>query len=393
MKFRQITAAERTSTMFPLQAYAFTPSPWPDDDEAAYRRRMQFYETAVSLIAEEDGATLAGVGALRMQQNVRGLVHDMAGIASVASHPSARRRGLVRELLERLLRQMRDEGCAVSALYPFRPSFYARFGFVGIPRHRTAAFAPEGLAHLVRLDLPGEVERLPMRDGFDAWDQLTRRLLTERHGFAVYDEVRTAEFRDDRFWVAVARVGGEVVGAVRYRVDRFGGDLVASDLLTTGPVGRALLLQFFARHVDQVARVVVTISTEEVPELWGTDFAVTTEGRVTHPRQGGPMVRALDMAALEGTPVGAGAVTVEIVDDDLIGGVWQLSGEGGRLAVAKGGATPTATLTAAGFSGLLYGVLDPVEVLTRGLGRVDAESVEPLTTLFPRQLPYIFADF
>ncbi len=393
MKIRQITAAERTAFMFPLQTYAFLPSPWPDEDQAAYAGRMRFFETAVSLVAEEDGQALASVAALRMRQNVRGLVHDMAGVASVTSDPSARRRGYVRALMDRLLRQMRDEGCAVSALYPFRPSFYERFGFVGIPRHRTAAFAPEGLSHLVRRELPGQVERLSMRDGFAAWGQLSRRLLTERHGFAVYDEVRTAEFRDEKFWVAVARAGGEVVGAVRYRVDRYGGDLIAGDLLTTGPLGRALLLQFFARHVDQVARVVVTISTDEVPELWGTDFAVLTEGRVTHPRQGGAMVRVLDMAALDGTAVGGGSVTVEITGDELIGGVWQLAGDDGRLVVRKGTAAPAATLTAAGFSGLLYGVLDPVEVVTRGHGDVEASAIEPLTALFPRRMPYIFADF
>ncbi|MGX6608218.1 GNAT family N-acetyltransferase [Micromonosporaceae bacterium Da 78-11] len=392
MEFRQIAAAERAETMFPLQAYAFTPSPWPDSDEAGYRARMRFYETAVSLIAEEEGRTLAGVAAFRMQQNVRGLVHDMAGVASVSSHPSARRRGLVRALLDRLLRQMRDEGCAVSALYPFRPSFYARFGYVGIPRHRTAAFAPEGLAHLTGAELPGEVERLSMRDGFEAYDGLTRLLLTERHGFSVFDEVRTAEFRDDKFWVAVARVDGEVVGAVRYRVDRYGGDLVASDLLTTGPLGRALLLQFFARHVDQVERVVVTVSTDEVPELWGTDFSVFTEAKVGRPQQGGAMVRVLDMAALDGTPVGEGSVTIEIPGDELVGGVWRLGSDGGQLSVAKG-TSPDATLTVAGFSGLLYGVLDPVEVFTRGLGEISPAAIGPLTTLFPRRMPYIFADF
>ncbi|NMO53266.1 GNAT family N-acetyltransferase [Actinoplanes sp. TBRC 11911] len=393
MEFRQITAAERTATMFPLQSYAFMPSPWPDEDEATYAGRMRFFETTVNLIAEEEGRALAGVAALRMQQNVRGMVHDMAGVASVSSHPSARRQGLVRGLLERLLRQMREEGCAVTALYPFRSSFYARFGYVGIPRHRIATFKPEGLAHLVRADLPGEVERLPMRDAFDEWDKLTRRLLTERHGFAVYDETRTAEFRDDKRWVAIARSGGEVVGALRYRIDQYGGDLVASDLLYSGPMGRALILQYLARHVDQVGRVVMLLSSDEVPELWGTDFEVTTEGRVSFPRNGSPMVRALNMTALSGTPVGSGAVTIHIPDDEFIGGTWHLSGDDGRLSVAKGSATPQATLTAAGFSALLYGVLDPVEVVTRGLGELTNEGVQPLTTLFPRQMPYIFADF
>jgi len=319
-------------------------------------------------------------------------VHDMAGVASVASHPSARRRGLVRGLLERLLRQARDEGSTVSALYPFRPSFYARFGFVGIPQHRTAAFAPEGLAHLLRAELPGEVERLLMSEGFAAWEGLQQQLLARRHGFAVFDEVRSAEFREDKYWVAVARSGDEVVGAVRYQVDRHGGDLIASHLLCAGPLGRALLLQFFALHVDQVARIVVKLSTDEVPELWGTDMQVSTEGKVANPTENAPMVRVLDVEALAGTPVGPGAITIEIPDDELIGGVWQLESVGGALTVAKGNA-PSVTLSAAGFSALVYGVLDPVEVVARGLGEIPAAAIPTLFTMFPRVMPSLVADF
>ena len=394
MQIRQVTADERTDTMFPLQTYAFMPSPWADTDRAAYARRMQYYRTTVSLVAEEEGQALAGVAAFPMRQNVRGVVHEMAGVASVATHPSARRRGFVRELLTRLLHQMRDQGCTVSALYPFRPSFYGRFGFAGLPRVRTATFAPEGLSHLLRADLPGEVERLPMLTGFDDYNALTLRLLGERHGFSVYDEVRTAEFRDNPRWVAVARVGGEVVGAVTYRIDRFGGDLLAGDLLTTGPLSRALLLQYFARHVDQVARVIVTIGTDEVPELWGTDFPVLTQGRVDHPSHSGPMARLLSMEALTGTATAsAESITVEVVDDDFIGGRYQLTGEGGRLSVEPGKNEPQATITCAGISALAYGVLDPIEVVIRGFGQVEASAIDPLTALFPKRMPYLFADF
>jgi predicted N-acetyltransferase YhbS len=394
MEIRQITADERTATMFPLQVYAFEPSPWDPVIEEKYRRRMRFYRTAVSLVAEENGETLAGMGAFPMQQNVRGLLHDMAGIASVATHPSARRRGLVRQLLERLLRQMRDQGCTVSALYPFRPSFYARFGYVGLPRARTATFAPQGLSELVRTELPGSVERLSMADAFDAFDAYTRRLLTERHGFSVYDDVRTAEFRDDKVWVALARdAGGAVIGAVRYRIDRFGGDLQGEDFLTDGPLGRALLLQFFARHVDQVGRVIIRIPADEVPDLWGTDLAVTTEGLVAYPRNAGPMARILDLEAFAGTTAGPGEVTVEVVGDELIGGVHRLDGHHGELRVRKG-TDPDARLTVAGISGLVYGVLDPEEVVTRGLGVIDGpDAVAALRSLFPRALPYLFADF
>jgi len=395
MQIRQITADERTDTMFPLQTYAFMPSPWTDAERETYARRMVYYRTATSLIAEEDGQALAGVGAFPMRQNVRGVVHGMAGVASVSSHPSARRRGLVRQLMTRLMRQMREQGSAVSALYPFRPSFYGRLGYVGIPRVRHAVFAPEGLSHLLRADLPGEVQRLQLSEGFDDYNALTLRLLEERHGFSVYDETRTAEFRESPSqWVAIARVGGEVVGAVTYRIDQYGGDLVAGDLLTTGPMGRALLLQFFARHVDQVARVRVKIGTDEVPELWGTDFAVHTEGRVEFPRRGGPMVRLLSIGALNGLQVGAEAgVTVEVVEDELLAGRYRLTGESGALTVEESTDQPQATLTCQGISALAYGVLDPVEVVTRGFGRVEAPAVEALGALFPTKMPYLFADF
>lgn len=233
-----------------------------------------------------------------------------------------------------------------------------------------------------------------MLTGFDDYNALTLRLLGERHGFSVYDEVRTAEFRDNPRWVAVARVGGEVVGAVTYRIDRFGGDLLAGDLLTTGPLSRALLLQYFARHVDQVARVIVTIGTDEVPELWGTDFPVLTQGRVDHPSHSGPMARLLSMEALTGTATAAAeSITVEVVDDDFIGGRYQLTGEGGRLSVEPGKNEPQATITCAGISALAYGVLDPIEVVIRGFGQVEASAIDPLTALFPKRMPYLFADF
>jgi predicted N-acetyltransferase YhbS len=395
MQIRQVTAEERLDTMFPLQTYAFSPSPWTDEAVEAYRSFTPYNSGTVSLVAEEDGEALAGVAAVPMRQNLRGVVHPMAGIASVASHPSARRRGLVRALMERLLRQMRDDGHPLSALYPFRPSFYQRFGYVGLPRPRVAGFAPAGLAHLVRAELPGTVTRQHIKQGYDDYRAFTVRLLEERHGFSVFPDYRAESLRDNQpRWVAIARVDGEVVGAVTYRIERHGGDLIADDMLTTGPLGRALLLQFFARHVDQVSRILVSLGVGEAPELWATDMAVTTEARVSFPGSPAPMARVLSLTALAGTPVGEGGVTVEVVDDQLIGGRYRLDGDDGRLVVGTGfPGEPQATLTAAGLSALLYGVLDPVEVVVRGLGAADADATTALRSLFPRRLPYLFSDF
>lgn len=396
MEIRHVTADERETTIFPLGAYAFSPSPWTQAEVEAQRRYRPYQADMVTLVAQEGGETLAGVSAHPMRQNVRGVVLPMAGIAAVASHPSARRRGLVRVLLDRLLRDMRDDGRPVSTLYPFRPSFYERFGFVGLPRVRTTAFDPAGLAHLLRAELPGTVTRLHVRDGFAEHRALSLRLLGERHGFSVFSDRRAERVRDlEEKWVAVARADGEVVGAVTYRIERHDGDLAADDLLVTGPVGRALLLQFFARHVDQVSRVVLSVGTDEVPELWGTDLAAHTEARVLHPRSPAPMARILSLEALVGLSAGPGAVSVEVVGDALVGGLYRLQGDGGRLAVERlqPGGTPDATMSVAGLSGLVYGVLDPVDVSVRGFGTVGPDAAGELRSLFPRASPYLFSDF
>ena len=66
--------------------------------------------------------------------------------------------------------------------------------------------------------------------------------------------------------------------------------------------------------------------------------------------------------------------------------------EAGTLAVEETTEEPVATLTCAGLSALAYGVLDPVEVVLRGFGRIEEDGLASLGALFPRQLPYLFAD-
>ncbi|RKR90973.1 putative acetyltransferase [Micromonospora pisi] len=402
MKIRQLANEERPVTTWPLQGYAFEPSPMAAADAEKLRDHLPYHRQNVTLVVEEDGGeTLAAVSAFPMRQNVRGTVLPMAGVSGVATHPLARRQGHVRTLLTQLLGEMRDEGYAVSALYPFRSSFYARFGFAGLPKPRTVSFSPADLGGLLNADLPGELRWQRVRDGYDAYRGLTERLLGSRHGFSLapdYQAVRLRD-RDDR-WLASAWLDGEMIGAVTYRIDEHGGTLTGDDLLTVGPLGRALLLQFFARHVDQVARVSMVVPADETPELWATDLAVQTESRIAFPSSVAPMARVLSLDALDGLASGPGRVRVEIVDDPFTAGDYLLDGGspgsgGGRLEVSRaaGGAVPTATLTAAGISALVYGVLDPEEVPLRGLGTVPADAAVELRSLFPRAMPYLFVDF
>lgn len=394
MEIREIESAERHAVSVPVQAYAFQPSPTTDELVQRLKEVQRYYTGNVTLVAEEDGMAVAEGSAIPMQQNVRGGVYPMAGIAGVATQPLARRRGHVRALLMELLGRMRDTGCALSALYPFRPSFYERFGYVGLPKARTVTFAPADLAGLMRKELPGEVSWERSGSGYHRYRDFTSRLLTECHGFALLPEYRTVQLRDaDDRWLAAAWADGEMLAAATYRISQHGGDLIADDLLVRSPLGRALLLQFFARHVDQVSRVVAAVPAWEIPELWATDLAAVTQAAISFPVAPAPMARVLSLESLAGTLTGPGRVTVEVVNDPFISGRYLLDGTSGALEVTKGTKGPEVTLTAAGLSGLIYGVINPDDVIVRGFGDVPRSATPELQALFPRRIPYLFASF
>ncbi len=395
MEIRELRADERATVSLPIQAYAFQPSPTDDKVAEALRKNQRYYEGNVTLVAEENGVAMADASAIPMRQNIRGNVYPMAGVAGVATLPPARRRGFARELVTALMARMRDTGHAVSALHPFRPSFYQRFGFVGLPAMRTVTFAPSCLADLIHADLPGTTTWEPAAVGYQAYRAFTERLLHDQHGFSVLPGYRTIEVYDaDDRWLVMAWAGGEAVAAATYRITGYAGVLAADDLLTAGPLGRALLLQFFARHVDQVSQVEVQVSAGQMPELWATDLAVVTQAATSFPESPAPMARVLSLESLAGMPVGRDRVVIEVAADPFIGGRYLLDGRSGSLEITAGtGSPPEATLTAAGLSGLVYGVLDPEDVLVRGLGDIPGDPAARLRRLFPLHVPYLYARF
>ncbi|HEY6738603.1 MAG TPA: hypothetical protein VI076_07105, partial [Actinopolymorphaceae bacterium] len=214
------------------------------------------------------------------------------------------------------------------------------------------------------------------------------------HGFGLFDSDKLRrDWGESNAWLATARdADGRTVGALLYRTKGFGEELTGGHLLTSGPLGRTLMLRWLAAHRDQYSSFVLTLPPDERPDLWFTDVRYHDETKVAGPTHSAPQGRVLSMEGLAGTPAGPAVAVVEVVDDPWIAGVWTLDGTSGSLEVTKGG-TPTATLTAHGVSALIYGVLDPYEITLRGFGQLDSTTGEALRTLFPAASPYLFAQF
>lgn len=388
---RRVEGEEILTTAAPLQAYAFGDSPVPPAAVEEMRADLPYGSAKTQLVAFDGDEAQAVVVGIPMRQNVRGRVLPMLGVSGVASHPAARRKGLVRSLLTRLHEEFRDAGHPVSTLYPFRPSFYERFGYAGFPMPRTVRLYPDGLDRLARVDVPGEVGFHRIADVFDEFVSFLERFLAARHGFAVFP-ANTKPRDENKDWVALARQGDELTGLMLYRTRGLGHELQARSFLTLGPNARTLLLQWLARHADQFSAFDLPLPPDERPDLWYTDVRYHDQSRVEAPLHSAPMGRILSVEGLSGIGAGSERVTVEVVDDPFIGGIWELDGTGGTLEV-RAGRSPEATLTAHGLAGLVYGSLTPHELALRGYGSVDAAVAERLARLFPAASPYLFAQF
>jgi predicted acetyltransferase len=389
-EIRQVAGQEMLDALYPLGSYAFHASP-PFPDREAWDERVGVRRGVTCFVAYDGDRPVACAESTAMTQNVRGALLGMGGVWGVVTHPSARRRGLCRQLLTRLLAAMRSAGRPVSGLYPFRESFYERLGYATFPQLRKALFSPLPLAPLLGQDYGGEVEMMLVGDGFELYLEVVRQLQGVTHGMAVVDDMPLPQAQRSSRWLAVARVDGQPVGALVYdlqgeHVAEF--TMRASRMLCVTSRAKYLLLQWIARHIDQATSVELLLPPTAHPETWLADLKPRIE--TTHVA---PMGRVVDLAGLQGLKVGPGEIALRVSDPlcPWNEGIWRFDSAGGELSVERQDeeAAADGELKMQAVSALVYGAHDPADFAFRGWGTVSPEFLETLRSLFPRRLPHM----
>jgi len=98
--------------------------------QAEERLAVQVAEGRFRLIGLfRDGVLAGGMRLFRFTMTVRDVSLVVGGVGSVAVHALYRKQGVARALIRSYHNTCRDEGMALSALYPFRPDFYGRMGY------------------------------------------------------------------------------------------------------------------------------------------------------------------------------------------------------------------------------------------------------------------------
>lgn len=378
---------------FTVSHYAFGATPSTPDPEAR-QKWLRYSERTVPVAVFVDGKPVATAAFPAMTQNVRGSVVPMTGVDGVASLPDGRRQGYARDLMTFGFDLMRQQGSAVSSLYPFRESFYERLGYAGFPAPRYATLRPEDLGPLLRMPLPGTIEQVPMAEGFGAWREFLERLQPTIHGLSLKDPSNSVRLKDENTaWVAMVREAETITGAMTFRITGYTREFRADSFYATTSAARYQMLDWIGRHVDQVKTVHIKLGPHEFPELWFRDLTAQSSTVDEHAWPA-PMARVISVGELNGIGAGEASITVTLIDDHCPwnGGVWTLSGEDDRLVVSAGG-DPQCTLTIQALSALVYCGHDPADFIYRGWGDPDVSAQDALRTLFPRTFPVLHEEF
>jgi GNAT superfamily N-acetyltransferase len=388
---RQIHGEEVYDIIHWLASYAFYSSP-PLADKEKRREIIQQRKGVIYFALFEDGAPVACAASTPMTQQVRGALFGMGGVFDVVTLPAARRKGYSKQVLTRLFAAIREDERPLSSLYPFRESFYERIGFVTFPQYRKVHLAPTALLPLLERDLGGQVELTLIGDGYDAYLDYVHKLQRRVHGMAIFDERDEGLIKRNNYWLALARVDGEVVGLMQYNLR---GEMVAEFKLRAvrfyyhTSQGRYLLLAWIARHLDQANQVEIYLPPFEWPETWLPDLDV-----VPQPIFRAPMGRVLDVAQISRMKTGPGCFGANVTDPlcPWNEGAFQFETVDGVLQVS-----PTdevdCDLSIHAVSALVYGTLDPEDFALRGWGNPSPETQAVMREMFPPMQPYLHEHF
>ncbi|MHA1399434.1 MAG: GNAT family N-acetyltransferase [Candidatus Heimdallarchaeaceae archaeon] len=312
----------------------------------------------------------------------------------VSSYPKARRKGYVKKLMLHLFNNMKEKGQVVSTLYPFKESFYERLGYITLPRIRIARFSPEVLKPLLSLDLKGKIERKTFKDGFDEYLTILKEMQKRIHGLTIKPQSELERIKAGRkWWIAIARDEevGELIGFMTYTITKFWGTMKIHNFYYKNSEAKYLLLQWAAKHIDQVKEVELTVRPDEHLESWFSD----SEAKIaTREWIASPMGRIVSVEDLSGMCVGTGEFTAKIIDPQC---EWnnkhfRFVSKDGVLEVEEI-ENSECTLTIQGLSALIYGGYDSYDFKYRGWGDPSSQVVEKMIKLFPEKLAFIHSEF
>jgi predicted acetyltransferase len=362
---------------------AFGDGPMSDEGEAQWKRVLDFDKMLVATDRSTGSEAVVGTaGWLPFDMTVPGGELPVAAVTMVTVSPTHRRRGILRQMMNRQLHDLHDQGIPVATLWASEPPIYQRFGY--------------GLAFVKgRIDLdPRRAEFLgsavPLGQARFVTIQEAKELLPE-----VYERARLgvpASFRRSPVWWEVQHlddaphrrrgaspmfrmvleIDGKIEGYALYRITNQWGpnalpnhEVDVLEALGTSPAATRAVWSFLF-SLDLVGRV----RTYRLNALHPLFLGLSNLRLLQMVVGDGTWVRLVDVATALAARTYAceGTLTFELRDPvcPWNDGVWSLEMGPDGATVRQADATPELRLSAAELSAMYLGTIPCTALLAAG---------------------------
>jgi predicted acetyltransferase len=185
MEFRSITAEEVDAFSVALSTAFADAHPDPDEVEAD----KTVIEPERTFAAFDEGAIVGCAGVFTQQMVVPGgALVPTAGVTLVGVWPTHRRRGILRELMTRLLAQAYERGEVVASLFASQAAIYGRFGFGAAANHLSLDIALEHVVWAPGTEASGRTRLLSRADAFPLMRRVYDDAFVTRPGAVAVDD-------------------------------------------------------------------------------------------------------------------------------------------------------------------------------------------------------------
>lgn len=388
---------EESKKLAVLTQYAFYPSPTDLKVQELYFDYSKDCYIVAVYDEEKPDTPIATATSIPMTQNLRGKIFPMDGIANVATEPAYRRKHLTATMMQMILENDKKTGMVISTLYPFKESFYARFGYITLPQVRIATVSLDALTPLLADKSPLPFEKVEYKENFSQLYDFLVENQKYLHGMCLksLEAMKLLPELRDSHLVFMYDTNKNIEGCLVYTTKGFQSDFLISTFLYLNSHAKYNLLRFLALHIDQFFTVKFPVHPAEHPENWLNDLRIKIANREWVPSA---MARVVEVEGLQGLPVGAGSVIVKIEDANCPwnNNVYELKSKSGKLLITKmdNDDELDCVLTIEGLTALVYGwyVIEDFDY-RNWIKNANSDVLGKLKELFPINLPYMYDRF
>ena len=385
---RRARDPEDLETLAPIVGWAFG---------GGTSRALEWLRTAGAShvrIARVKGRLLGGLVEIPMGQWFGGQSVPMLGLAGVAIAPEARGQGLALGLVRDTLRAARQQGVALSALYPSTFGLYRKAGFELAGSY--CRFTLQ-LRQLPRVARPASIEALgdPHQPAIET---LYREVARQHNGYLdrgayVWNRVRRPDLEHARAYGVLGADGLDGYLYLKVTAPRRAPlELALSDFVARTPAALASLFGFLSDHLTTVERATWTGGPSDARLLGIAERVIQSSVEDFW------MLRLVDVRAAllaRGYPPLDTALELNVQDELLPenSGRYRLALEGGSPRVeSRTSAAPEVRLSVGALAALYTGFATPWQLAVAGRLEADAATQALLGSIFAGPAPGL-ADF